>query len=545
MTRRVRTYFAWLGAWALLVTLAPVAWSADPPQSLGHGLASGINDGNVVVGWDPAWPWEPGTDRGDMVEVTGWVAREGHRESTPSLGGSRTLPRAVNNDDVVVGGSENRNGVLRAFVLSDDEMVDIGSLGGEAGEALAVNDHGVVVGWSEDADGNRRAFRWHDGVMVDLGAPLGGGAAIAYGINELGQIVGAAETDRGTSVAVVWQPDGSFIDLRGVDPDADDWQDDYDSVAYGISDEGDVVGRVDYGPERVPFRFGLSDGTWQTSDMDGYAGKAIAVNNDGLAVGYVGDEEDGPQAFVWRRDGSYEHLPPRTSPGQMPHAINEAGVVVGGGGLEPGRDPTDALVWETAVPASPTDAPEFPTDDPAEPSPGGLPGDFPDIAAPHDVNIRDIAARGIARGYSDGTFRPGRPVSRAQMASFLVRAVELDPVTDAEPFSDVSGGDHSPNIAALAEAGIVEGFADGRYGPARPVTRGQMASFIVRAFELDEGRGHVTFRDGGEGTHAANIGVVAAVGIARGHKDGTFRPHEPVTRAQMATFLARALRMSP
>ena len=81
-----------------------------------------------------------------------------------------------------------------------------------------------------------------------------------------------------------------------------------------------------------------------------------------------------------------------------------------------------------------------------------------------------------------------------------------------------------------------------RFCPDRPVTRGQMATFLVRAFNLESGTA-AGFADTARTTHEASIEAIAAASITAGCKTDPLRycPQEPVTRGQMATFLARAL----
>lgn len=138
-------------------------------------------------------------------------------------------------------------------------------------------------------------------------------------------------------------------------------------------------------------------------------------------------------------------------------------------------------------------------------------------------------------------FCPESPVIRSHMSSFLARALDLDPV-DGDMFGDVSGT-HEPNINAMAVAAITLGCNAEQtlFCPDASVTRAQMASFLARALglaPLDDDR----FADV-SGTHAANINAVAEAGITLGcNADGTlFCPNDVVTRGQMAAFLFRAL----
>ncbi|MDF1597148.1 MAG: PQQ-dependent sugar dehydrogenase [Acidimicrobiia bacterium] len=130
------------------------------------------------------------------------------------------------------------------------------------------------------------------------------------------------------------------------------------------------------------------------------------------------------------------------------------------------------------------------------------------------------------------------------MASFIARAFGLPPAA-ADYFSDDRGSVHEDNINRLYEAGVTAGFPDGTYRPAATVTRAQMGSFLARAIPLAPIPGDV-FTDV-DGVHEANINAIAAAGITLGcNPDGTlYCPTDPVRRDQMASFLGRALGFTP
>lgn len=165
----------------------------------------------------------------------------------------------------------------------------------------------------------------------------------------------------------------------------------------------------------------------------------------------------------------------------------------------------------------------------------------------HEAGIECIVRWGVASGYPDGTYRPGQPLNRAQMATFVANAV-LTAGTLPDPqtaFPDI-GGVHETAIRRLATAGIVNGRTDGTYGPAEPITRGQMAVFLRGAAEhvLDRpltGDQPADFADVDGHVHQAAIEAVTAAGIAQGDTDGTYRPDDPVTRGQLGTFVSRLL----
>jgi hypothetical protein len=156
----------------------------------------------------------------------------------------------------------------------------------------------------------------------------------------------------------------------------------------------------------------------------------------------------------------------------------------------------------------------------------------------------------IARGVTASQYAPSGTVTRAQMASFIARMIDstgraLPPGSDA--FPDDNGSPHEANINRLAKADIVTGRADGTYGPDLPVTRAQMATFLVRAYAyianaaLTAAVGPDAFPDVSGNPHESNINDAAQAGFLAGRADGTYGPDLSVQRDQMASFLARVL----
>jgi subtilisin family serine protease len=168
---------------------------------------------------------------------------------------------------------------------------------------------------------------------------------------------------------------------------------------------------------------------------------------------------------------------------------------------------------------------------------------------PHGDNVGCVAGFGIAQGRADGTFGPAGDVRRDQMASFLARmlrvaGVEL-PAAPASTFPDVTGGPHARAIAQLTDLEVIQGRPGGTYQPAGTVTRAQMASFLVRSLEVALEQdlapaGPGSFTDIG-GVHADNIRVAQELGVAQGRTATTFAPNASVLRGQMGSFIARSL----
>ena len=147
----------------------------------------------------------------------------------------------------------------------------------------------------------------------------------------------------------------------------------------------------------------------------------------------------------------------------------------------------------------------------------------------------------------EGQFCPNDPIKRSTMAVWLIRTLaQTDPpqVQDSR-FADVTGDQWwTGHVERIAQFGITAGCSTGplRYCPERPVSRAEMATFLTRAFNLEPGP-PAGFTDVGErGVHTAGINAIAAAGITAGCSTGPLRycPERSVSRAEMATFLTRA-----
>ncbi len=116
---------------------------------------------------------------------------------------------------------------------------------------------------------------------------------------------------------------------------------------------------------------------------------------------------------------------------------------------------------------------------------------FTDVPVDHWAAgyIEQLAAEGLTNGCAPSQYCPDRPVDRAEMAAFLLRARNgatwVPPAPTGTVFADVPV-DHwaAGYIEALAQAGITLGCAEGLYCPASPVTRAEMAAFLTRTFDL-------------------------------------------------------------
>ena len=179
---------------------------------------------------------------------------------------------------------------------------------------------------------------------------------------------------------------------------------------------------------------------------------------------------------------------------------------------------------------------------------------FTDLAQ-SSFAYRDVACifiLGVTTGTSATTYSPKETVTREQMASFLARLYEKlsgtpAPVTET-PFTDVDETSFaSADIGRIFGLGITSGTSSTTYSPKETVTREQMASFLARLYEKINGTPapvtETPFTDVDETSFAsADIGRIFGLGITSGTSSTTYSPNDPVTREQMATFLANLYR---
>jgi hypothetical protein len=164
-----------------------------------------------------------------------------------------------------------------------------------------------------------------------------------------------------------------------------------------------------------------------------------------------------------------------------------------------------------------------------------------DDGNPFAPDIEWAATAGITLGCNppfNDWFCPGLAVTRGQMASFLVRSLSL-PDHGGDAFTDDAGSIHEPDINRIAGAGITLGCAPALFCPEQPVTREQMASFLVRAYAFPTGALN-PFPDV-TGVHATDVAALYAAGVTTGCATAplTYCPVSPVLREQMAAFLNR------
>lgn len=147
-------------------------------------------------------------------------------------------------------------------------------------------------------------------------------------------------------------------------------------------------------------------------------------------------------------------------------------------------------------------------------------------------------------GYTDGTIRPNNDISRAEVATIFFRLLTDEAreqyTTTAGNFTDVKAGMWCNRaIATLTNMGIIKGYTDGSFQPNKSITRAELATIIARFAKLDVNT--KTFSDITGHWAQKNIELAAGNGWINGYEDGTFRPNNNITRAETFAMINRVL----
>lgn len=165
---------------------------------------------------------------------------------------------------------------------------------------------------------------------------------------------------------------------------------------------------------------------------------------------------------------------------------------------------------------------------------------FSDVGESHWAadHIYFLVNEKIIKGYDDGSFKENNHVTRGQVAVMIGLALGLDGTMRETVFTDI-GPEHpySGFIQAAYEAEVIKGHTDGTFRAHEPITRGHIAIMIDQAFDLDAVP-IAPFTDVLEVTPGFSaINKLAYYGIAKGYDDGTYKPFNHTTRAQFSVLM--------
>ena len=131
--------------------------------------------------------------------------------------------------------------------------------------------------------------------------------------------------------------------------------------------------------------------------------------------------------------------------------------------------------------------------------------------------------------------------SMAIMALLMV--LLMSSTTTAAELKDISASWAKADIQALVAEGVISGYPDETFRPKNPITRAEFARILARAFHFVDSAGQAPFSDIHSHWAKNEISALAAKGIIQGYPDGKFHPDEKITRAEIVTMLTRALKL--
>lgn len=168
---------------------------------------------------------------------------------------------------------------------------------------------------------------------------------------------------------------------------------------------------------------------------------------------------------------------------------------------------------------------------------------FTDLAADHDAYtaIMTLYKDNIISGFSNNEFKPEDPVTRGQAAAILNRVLGLK-ATNLNSFKDVNANTNfAKDIAAIKSTGIISGFPDGTFRPNENLTRAQMAVIIDRAFEIESNKvskASISFNDVGANYWAYNsIIKLSSIDKTSLFTGSKFRANDKATRADFSAAI--------
>ena len=234
-----------------------------------NSVAYGINESSQIAGYSRT------SSSGDNHH--GFIWDKGVMTDLGTLGADLSHVYDINESGQIVGFLYYQNtGTNQAFIWEEGIITELTPFTeGGSSTAWAINDSGVIVG------GPSHAYRWEEGVIADLGT-LGGSSSHAYGINNLGQIIGVAQDSSATNHAFLWE-EGDMTDL-GV------------GTAIDINELGQVVGS-----SGTAFLW-VNDIRTDLGTLGGSRSDVRAINDLGQIVGRSYDSSEVWHAYLWENE---------------------------------------------------------------------------------------------------------------------------------------------------------------------------------------------------------------------------------------------------
>lgn len=316
-------------------------------------------------------------------ETIGFVSINGQVTILPTLGGQFSFAAAINNPGLAVGSANFGGDVIGHAVIWGPDfntVTDLGTLGGPTSSALWINDRGEIVGSSVIANGiDTHAFRLDNGKMTDLGT-LGGNNSSGFAVNEQGVIIGQSDITTAIDPVFGIPQFHGFVWDGGILTDLGEIFGGHFNFPIAINDLGDIVGAADQAGDATAHAFLIrsgsitdlgtlpedtSSGAFGLNDRGEIVGSSMQSFGISIGVPAVLTADCPCHAVIWK-DGKMIDLNTLIPPGSgwqlaMATGINDSGQIVGNGFFNGSNDssvflltPQDDDASATAAKASAT-----------------------------------------------------------------------------------------------------------------------------------------------------------------------------------------------
>ncbi|NRF90165.1 S-layer homology domain-containing protein [Paenibacillus frigoriresistens] len=163
-----------------------------------------------------------------------------------------------------------------------------------------------------------------------------------------------------------------------------------------------------------------------------------------------------------------------------------------------------------------------------------------------DATVNIFVKLGVVNGYEDGTFRPNASITRAEFAEIIAKVFDLSGTSTGNKLKDASGHWAESSINALTEIGIISGYEDGSFKPDKPISRAEIISIISKILNINTTTptSHA-FTDVDGAWNKEQIEEAASAGLISGEGNGIFAPNKQSTRAEALTIVLYALQANP
>ncbi|WP_172844387.1 cadherin-like beta sandwich domain-containing protein [Tumebacillus algifaecis] len=145
-------------------------------------------------------------------------------------------------------------------------------------------------------------------------------------------------------------------------------------------------------------------------------------------------------------------------------------------------------------------------------------------------------------GYPDGTFKPNKGITRGELAVVLLKVLKIKAVTATVAYSDVDNNSWSAQaIAEITKRGLMVGYPDGTFRPNQEVSRAEIAIVLGKVKQLTAEKGSASFHDINGHWAKDAILLAANAGLISGYADGSYRPAQALTRAEAVVIFNKVL----